>query len=103
MTADKTLIELLDIDVEKTKALDAKITALIREHVEPGHNSVAALLVVAARVAAHNNMPFVLAVSVLEWLYTDNARRKGVSVVEIVTGSEVEITKVSGEDKKPMH
>ncbi len=96
MSADKTLIDLLGIDVEKTKALDDKITALIREHVEPGQNAIAALLVVAARAAAHNNMPFVLAVSVLEWLYTDNTRRKGLSVVEVVT--------VGGsDDKKPTH
>ncbi len=71
----KTLLELLDVDRAKCKELDDKITALLMEHIEPGAESVVAMLAVASRAAAANAMPFVLAVSVMEWLYNDQAKK----------------------------
>lgn len=68
-TQRQTLIELLGIDREKTRVLDYKIVALLKANIPPGAESVAALMVVASRAAAANGMPFVLAVSLLEWMY----------------------------------
>lgn len=70
----KTLIDLLGIDREKARAYEDQISNLIATEVEPNHNSVAALLVVAARAAAAHGMPFVLACSLVEWLYNQRAK-----------------------------